>query len=287
MCLLMGALLVASPMQALAIDNIYTEGNISSTYTSIMEDVLQSTEISDDYVYFRSGQYTYTLITGDLDLNGSVFTGLEVDRYTITTSTGNYNQTYTYSHSTDTNFSLNAQNYLVYSNLGYYPTLIERSAIYEYSTIILLSIGLILGVVFLRPKDSPGPLLSEFDKRQQELAKLYLSGSKNYLSNYILSLNGDEDEVYESEYTKNLLSENTKLEAETVVENIYYEVTVDYCNGSTPKKIVVKKGELVYPEVFTRSGYYFLGWFVDEVMLSKAIRITSDTRIYAKCCKES
>ncbi len=148
--------------------------------------------------------------------------------------------------------------------------------------IILLSIGLILGVVFLGPKDSGGPLLSEFDKRQQELAKLYLSGSKNYLSNYILSLNSDEDEVYESEYTKNLLSENTKLEAETVVENIYYEVTVDYCNGSAPKKIVVKKGELVYPEVFTRSGYYFLGWFVDEVMLSQAIRITSDTRIYAK-----
>ena len=141
LCLFMGLLLVASPIQALADDSIYTEGNISSTYTTIMEDVLQNTKISDDYVYFRSGQYTYTLITGDLDYSGGVFTGSEVDRYTISTSTGSYNQTYTFSHSTDSNFRLNAQSYLVYSNLGYYPTLIERGAVYEYATIVLLCIG--------------------------------------------------------------------------------------------------------------------------------------------------
>lgn len=149
MCFVMVALLVASPIQALADDSVYTEGNISSTYTSIMEDVLQNTKISEDYVYFRSGQYSYTLITGDLDLNGSTFTGSDVDRYTITTSTTGYNQTYNYSHSTDTNFRLNAQDYLVYSNLGYYPTLIERGAVYEYATIILLCI---IGLcVLMRP----------------------------------------------------------------------------------------------------------------------------------------
>ena len=139
LCLLLVAMLVACPMQTLADDSVYTQGNISSTYTTIMEDILQSTKISDDYVYFRSGQYTYTLITGDLELNGTTFTGSEVDRYTI--STGSYNQTYTYSHSNDTNFRLNAQNYMVYSNLGFYPTLIERGAMYEYATIILLCIG--------------------------------------------------------------------------------------------------------------------------------------------------
>ena len=148
--------------------------------------------------------------------------------------------------------------------------------------ITLLVIGITLGIIFLPDNYSSVGQTSAFIDRQEELAKLYLTGSKNYHSNYIKSLNGDDSEIYESEYTKDLLAENTKLEEETVVENIYYEVIVDYSDGSQPRRIVVKKGELVYPEVFSRSGYYFLGWFVDEEMLTQAIRITKDTRIYAK-----
>ena len=79
-----------------------------------------------------------------------------------------------------------------------------------------------------------------------------------------------------------MLAENQKQENETVVENIYYEVEIDYSDGSVPNKIVVKKNELVYPKVIKRSGYYFLGWFVDEVRLTQAIRITNDTKIVAK-----
>lgn len=140
-CLLLVCLLVASPMQALADDSIYTDGNISSTYTSIFEDVLNRVTIIDDYVYFRSGQYEYTLIVGDLDLNNNVFTSSKVKRYTIITSTQSYNQSiYRYSVIEDTNFRLNASDYLVYSNLGNYPTLIERGVIYEYATLVLLCI---------------------------------------------------------------------------------------------------------------------------------------------------
>lgn len=142
MCFVMGLMLIASPIQALADDSIYTDGNISSTYTTIMEDILQNTKITDDYVYFRDGQYSYTLITGDLDYNGGVFTGSKVERYTITTSTQSYNQSiYRISHTNDTNFRLDASDYLVYSNLGYYPTLIERGYIYDYATLLLLCVG--------------------------------------------------------------------------------------------------------------------------------------------------
>lgn len=123
---------------------------------------------------------------------------------------------------------------------------------------------------------------TEYDIRQDELSKLYLGGSKNYYSNYLESLEEDIDENYKSDYIKDLIEQNNKQEEETVVEDVYFEVTIDYANGSTPEVIVVKKGELVYPEVFSRYGYYFLGWFVDEVELDGAIRITEDTRIYAK-----
>ena len=46
----------------------------------------------------------------------------------------------TYSVTTDNNFTLNANNFLVYSNLGNYPTLDERSVIYEFSSLVILAV---------------------------------------------------------------------------------------------------------------------------------------------------
>ena len=132
------------------------------------------------------------------------------------------------------------------------------------------------------PDNPSGSESTEFYERQEELSKFYLNDNKNYLSNYIQSLDTDDLDIYESEHTKDLLAENQKQENETVVENTYYEVEIDYSDGSVPNKIVVKKNELVYPKVIKRSGYYFLGWFVDEIRLTQAIRITNDTKIVAK-----
>lgn len=143
-----------------------------------------------------------------------------------------------------------------------------------------LLLCLVIGIAFMPLLG--GEKMSEYEKRQQELSKLYLSGSKNYHSDYIKKLDGKINDGFESEYVKYLLELNSKLEEETVIEDIYYVVTIDYANGTTPSKIVVKKGELVYPEVFSRSGYYFLGWFVNEKVLTQALRITEDTTIYAK-----
>lgn len=130
--------------------SIYSEGNISSTYTTIFEDIVQGLSSSDDYVFWRSGQYEYTMITGNLELYGSTFSSPDlVTEYSITTGTG-YNSYYTYTVTEDISaFTLNSENYLVYSNLGNYPILIERGALYEYSTLATL---IIIGCcLLLRP----------------------------------------------------------------------------------------------------------------------------------------
>lgn len=142
------AVLMAMPWTASAA-SIYTDGNISSTYTTIFEDVYISP--LEDYVYFRSGQYTYTLIVGDLTLNGSQFSSnYSVKNYTINTQSGSgyNNNIYKYSVSEESRFSLDAQEYLVYSNLGNYPQLGERGDNYEIFTAFMLCIA--LGLYALR-----------------------------------------------------------------------------------------------------------------------------------------
>ena len=83
--LVLGLLLVATPSRAYAYD-IYDSGNISNTYTEIFKDIIEGLPSNDDYVYFRSGQYTYTLLVGDFEYNNKKFTGEEYTDYTITTN---------------------------------------------------------------------------------------------------------------------------------------------------------------------------------------------------------
>lgn len=145
---LAAALVLAVPSSAFAHD-IYTDGNISSTYTTIFQDLNLSP--FDDYVYFRSGQYEYTLIVGDIELNGSRFSSSEiVTNYTINTQsgTGYGNNIYKYTVTEENGFDLNASNYLVYSNLGSYPQLTERGESYELLTAFLLCLA--LGLYVLR-----------------------------------------------------------------------------------------------------------------------------------------
>lgn len=148
--------------------------------------------------------------------------------------------------------------------------------------LVFLVVLIAFGAILIPLEIGSSNQQTEYEIRQNELSKLYLSGSKNYYSDYLESLEENIDEDYKSDYIKDLVEQNNKQEEQTVTEDVYFEVTIDYANGSSPVVIVVKKGELVYPEVFSRSGYYFLGWFIDGVELTSAIRIEKDTRIYAK-----
>lgn len=147
------ALLISVAQQTYA-DSIYTDGNISNTYTTIFEDIIMSESITKDYVYFRSGQNDYTLVTGDLKFEGGTFSNVgKYKRYTISNSGNNYSNTrYKYvvtSHDGSSTFNLPVSDYLVYSNLGNFPTLVERGSTYELSTIIL---AIVFGIcALIRP----------------------------------------------------------------------------------------------------------------------------------------
>lgn len=124
------SVLLASALQAGAQTvqaSVYTEGNISSTYTTIFQDILDGCNPLDDYVFYRSGNYEYKMYVGDLDLNENIFTGNDLECYTLSYSQSGYNNSiYSYNTTTGHSIYLNASNYLLYSNLGNYPTLVER-----------------------------------------------------------------------------------------------------------------------------------------------------------------
>lgn len=145
-CLLFAlALVLAVPIQASAAE-VYKEGNISTTYVTYFEDILGKVSPLDDYVFFRSGQYDYTMVVGDLYYSGTTIVGVgECTLYTISQNTSSgYSSTYQFDTALSNGYILNVQNALVYSNLGEFPDLIERGDYLE--TALLL---LVLVIVFM------------------------------------------------------------------------------------------------------------------------------------------
>lgn len=131
------ALLATHATQAHALE-VYSDGGIGTTYTSYFQDILDKYPVTQDYVYFRSGQYQYYLCVGDFELEGSVFTGEEYDYYMITTSSTYGTNYLTLNSGKSTGLSLDVSDHLVYSNLGHFPSLIERGDLYGYATTFVL-----------------------------------------------------------------------------------------------------------------------------------------------------
>lgn len=133
---------LALPMAARANAATVYDGNISTTYITIFRDIATNLGIGDDYVFFRSGQYEYQMYSGKLKYSNGSFTGSNLTIYTIDTNTGSYgNNSYNYTITTGS-LTLSPGNALIYSNLGQYPDLIERSVSFEFATLLLLFIGL-------------------------------------------------------------------------------------------------------------------------------------------------
>lgn len=116
--------LAALPLAASAA-TVY-EGNISTTYITIFRDIASKLPLTSDYVFFRSGQYEYTMVAGDLAYNGSVFSGEDLTQYLLVTNSS-YNSNYEYGVISLDSFSLAPGGALVYSNLGSFPDLYDRS----------------------------------------------------------------------------------------------------------------------------------------------------------------
>lgn len=138
--------LAALPLAASAA-SIY-EGNISTTYITIFRDIAAKLPMGTDYVFFRSGQYEYLLVAGDLTWSGSMFTGSNVTQY-ILTNNSNYNSTYEFGTVSLDSFSLATGSALVYSNLGDFPDLYERTDYIE--TAAAFALALMCASNLLRP----------------------------------------------------------------------------------------------------------------------------------------
>lgn len=144
-CLLIAAATVTANAQS-----VY-EGTISSTYTTIAEQI--NISVADDYVFFRSGQYAYVLVTGDFEYSAGNFTLSGSGKvYTITQVTNSgYGSSsyYSYSVSDVTSYTVETNGMLVYSNLGGYPTLNNSSDVYSFACLIVVTVfGL---CSFIRP----------------------------------------------------------------------------------------------------------------------------------------
>jgi len=139
------AVILAQPITASAAGYSCYEGTVSSTFLTIFQGVVSKISPMSDYVFFRSDQYEYMLVVGDITLESGTFETGSCTVYRILTNSS-YNSSYSYSIREEADFSLTVQDALVYSNLGHYPDLRDQSAIYSFSVLLLLLIVLFMNL---------------------------------------------------------------------------------------------------------------------------------------------
>lgn len=149
-----------APLEVMSVDDVAVASVTGSGYTGMIGDQYRdyfSSVVSKywgrDYVLFRSGQYTYTLVyDAELELQGTRFTGSgkSVVINTGSYSTGDWSVDW---YGSDT-VSLSLDDVAAWSNLGDYPQLeggerLEKSAavILCLSALAVFTCGLLFGRV--------------------------------------------------------------------------------------------------------------------------------------------
>ena len=124
--------------------NISPSYGVGTSNISIFGPIASKLDYGVHYVYWRESQYEYCFAYSDsLMLNGTRFSASSATVVSYNTSSS-YQTQASFTVSTDTNFSLDAGDYLVWSDLGNYPVLYERG-VEDYgktACIILASFGL-------------------------------------------------------------------------------------------------------------------------------------------------
>lgn len=121
------------------------QGTISDSYKFIFEDVVSDLSIFDNYVFWRSGQYQYSLLSGDLSVENGVFSVTGGDLYVVdlvqynsgSWDTGSY---HVYTHTTGIDYTFDSLGYLVYSDLDGYPKLEGRGVNYAFICSFILCV---------------------------------------------------------------------------------------------------------------------------------------------------
>lgn len=104
--------------------------NLGTTYQSIFAGVAYKVPFGQHYVYWRDSQYSYKFAYGDIALSGTEFVGNgDITICTYDTSSSGYNSVYHWYTGVDNNFSLSANDALVYSDLGSYPDIFDRKGL--------------------------------------------------------------------------------------------------------------------------------------------------------------
>lgn len=130
--------------------SVYENGSLSTTYITYFKDILAAAKITDNYVAFRSGQNAYTMIVGKLQYENGVIS-LQTDEtakeYTFSTESSSYNSQYKYYVKDIYIFDMETNESIIYSDVGDFPQLIERSAKFETLQTILFGIVLLCVVI--------------------------------------------------------------------------------------------------------------------------------------------
>lgn len=123
--------------------SIDSEYGVGTSNTAIFSGLARKLPFGVNYVYWRASQYVYVFAYGrNLELSGSTFRADSVDTVTYNSRPG-YDRQASYVHGSERNFSLSADDYLVWSNLGHYPTLDDGGDIYAKTTLaVLVGFGL-------------------------------------------------------------------------------------------------------------------------------------------------
>lgn len=136
--------------------SVYDNGSLGTTYITYFKDIISGADFRSNYVAFRSGQYSYTMVVGELQNNNGVISLVGQGTEYVFSNTGNYNSQYTYDVNTINDFSLNTGNYIIYSDVGNFPELVERGAKFEILTTILFCtviVGYVIRCIFYhRPR---------------------------------------------------------------------------------------------------------------------------------------
>lgn len=134
----MAAVMLLSLISAGAAE-VSSEYGVGTSNTTIFAGVVEKLPFGTHYVYWRESQYVYALAYSEtLAFDGASFSGEDVTIVEYDTG-GGYQSPATISSYDESDFELYPEDYLVYSDLGHYPDLIERGGVqYEALACIIL-----------------------------------------------------------------------------------------------------------------------------------------------------
>ena len=142
-CVLACVLVIAFAIPAQA--STPYQGQIQDTYINMFGRVVADLSIFDNYVFWRSGEFQYSLLSGELTVSNGVFTVSGGDLYVVdlvqfdagSWNTGSY---HVYTHTENIDYTFDSLGYLVYSDLQGYPKLEGREVNYAFIVAFVLCV---------------------------------------------------------------------------------------------------------------------------------------------------